>query len=61
MVPFGDVKGLAEKILYLMEHPEVAEEMGKKGRERIEKEFSLDAILLQMEKLYKEILESEYN
>jgi len=61
LVPFGDVKALSEKIKYLLEHPEIAEEMGKKGRERIEKEFSLDAILLQMEKLYKEILESEYN
>ncbi len=61
LVPFGDVKGLAEKILYLMEYPEVANTMGKKGRERIEKEFSLDIILRQMEALYKEILESEYN
>jgi len=61
LVSFGDVKGLAEKILYLMEHPEVAVEMGKKGRERIEKEFSLGVILPQMKALYKEILENEYN
>lgn len=61
LVPFGDVKALSEKIKYLLKHPGIAEEMGKKGRERIEKEFSFDAILLQMEKLYKEILESEYN
>ncbi len=59
LVPFGDVKGLAEKILYLMEHPEVAEEMGKKGREKIEKEFSLNVILPQMENLYRVILEME--
>jgi len=61
LVPFGDVKALSEKIKYLLEHPEIAEEMGKKGRERVEREFSLDVILRQMEKLYKEILESEYN
>jgi len=56
LVPFGDIKGLAEKILYLVEHPEVAEEMGKKGRERIEKEFSLEVILKETKDVYKEIL-----
>jgi glycosyltransferase involved in cell wall biosynthesis len=61
LVPFGDVEALAEKILYLIEHPEIAEEMGKKGRERVEREFSLKVILPKMEALYKEILESEYN
>jgi glycosyltransferase involved in cell wall biosynthesis len=57
LVPFGDVKALSEKIIYLMKHPEITEEMGKKGREKVEREFSLDVILLQMEALYKEILE----
>lgn len=59
LVPFGDVNGLAEKILYLIKHPEVAEEMGKKGREKVEREFSLNVILPQMEKLYREILEAD--
>jgi glycosyltransferase involved in cell wall biosynthesis len=57
LVPLKDINALAEKILYLMEHPEVTVEMGKKGREKIEREFSLKVILPQMEKLYKEILE----
>ena len=61
LVPFGDVKALSEKIIYLMKHPAIIEEMGKKGREKVEREFSLDVILPQMEALYKEILESEYN
>jgi glycosyltransferase involved in cell wall biosynthesis len=61
LVPFGDVKALSEKIKYLLEHPDIAEEMGKRSRERIEKEFSLDVVLHQMEVLYKEILESEHS
>ena len=60
LVLFGDVNALAEKIIYLMEHPEIAKEMGKKGREIIEKEFSLNVILPQMEALYKEILERRF-
>jgi glycosyltransferase involved in cell wall biosynthesis len=61
LVPFGDVKTLAEKILFLLEQPEIAKEMGKKGREIIKKEFSLDIILPQMESLYNEILEKSLN
>ena len=56
LVPFGNVNALAEKIIYLMEHLEMAKEMGKNGRKKIEKECSLKVILPQMEKLYKEIL-----
>jgi len=61
LVPFGDTKALAKKIAYLMEHPEVAREMGKKGREKIEKEFSIEVILPQMKKLYEDILENEHS
>jgi len=57
LVPFGDVKGFSEKVLYLMKHPEVCKEMGEKGKERIEKEFSLNVIMEQMKNLYTEILE----
>jgi glycosyltransferase involved in cell wall biosynthesis len=59
LVPFGDIKGLADKIIYLMEHPELAKEMGKRGREKMVKEFSLDKVLKDMKKLYREILEDE--
>ena len=59
LVPFGDIKGLADKIIYLMEHPELAKEMGKTGRVKIEQDFSLKVILPQMEKLYRETLETE--
>ena len=59
LVPFGDVEALAEKIMYLMDHPELAKEMGKRGRVKIEKECSLKVILPQIEKLYKEILSKE--
>jgi glycosyltransferase involved in cell wall biosynthesis len=55
-VPFKNVKTLSEKILYLYNHPDMAKRMGKKGRERIEREFSLNVIMRQMKKLYTEIL-----
>ncbi|MEA2015811.1 MAG: glycosyltransferase, partial [Actinomycetota bacterium] len=58
LVPFGDVKSLAEKILFFYEHPDICKEMGKKGREKIEQEFSLNVIMEQMKNLYIEILEA---
>jgi len=57
LVSFRDVKSLAEKILFLYEHPDVCKEMGRKGRERIGQEFSLNIIMEQMKNLYTEILE----
>lgn len=56
LVPFGDIGGLANKIVYLLENPEIAKEFGKRGREKIEREFNLKEILKDMEELYKEIL-----
>jgi len=57
LVPFGDIESFADKIIYLMDNPEVAKETGKRGREKILKEFSLDKVIKDMKKLYKEILE----
>ena len=59
LVPFGDVEALAEKIMYLIDHHELAKEIGKRGRVKIGKECSLKVILPEMEKLYKEILFKE--
>jgi glycosyltransferase involved in cell wall biosynthesis len=61
LVPFGDVEAFTEKIIYLIEHREVAKEMGKRGREKIVKEFSLNVILPQMKELYESILKSPSN
>lgn len=36
-----NAKALADKIIYLMEHPDVCARMGKAGKEKFEKEFTL--------------------
>ncbi len=35
----SDVEGCAQRILYLLQHPEVSREMGAKGRERVRERF----------------------
>lgn len=47
---------LADKIEYLLENKKVAIEMGKKGRERIKKEFSLEKMTNSYISLYKNLL-----
>jgi len=55
LVKFGDINALADKIIFLMEHPNIAKAMGKEGRKRIEENFSLDIILKEMKELYNDI------
>ncbi|MEX2706711.1 MAG: glycosyltransferase, partial [Candidatus Freyrarchaeum guaymaensis] len=41
-----DKKGFAERIIKLLKNPELAEEMGRKGRETIKKHFLITRLLL---------------
>lgn len=41
-VPPGDVEALRERIVYLIKHPEVAQQMGINARKHIEQHFSLE-------------------
>lgn len=42
VVPLGDYKLLAEKIIYFLKNKELAFEFGKRGKLRLEKEFSME-------------------
>jgi glycosyltransferase involved in cell wall biosynthesis len=53
-----DVGEMAEKIGYLLEHLEVAEEMGSKGRKRVEQDFNKDKHVSSLLQIYKEVLEN---
>ncbi len=39
LVPIGDAEKLAEKILYLLNHPDLAKQMGQQGRELVKQKF----------------------
>jgi glycosyltransferase involved in cell wall biosynthesis len=57
LVEYGDIKGLAEKIEYLLERPELRKEMGKKGREIACEKYRWKDIIDRIEKLYEEVIE----
>jgi glycosyltransferase involved in cell wall biosynthesis len=47
---------LAEKIIFLLNNPDIADEMGKKGKERIIKHFSIEKMVTETYKLYVKVL-----
>lgn len=54
LVEQQNIEQLAEKIIFLLENPKIATEMGKKGKERIENNFSIDKMIAQFFQLYKD-------
>jgi glycosyltransferase involved in cell wall biosynthesis len=54
LLPPGDVAGMARKIIYLINNPEEARSMGRKGRELV-KEFDIWEMVKQQEVLYQNL------
>jgi glycosyltransferase involved in cell wall biosynthesis len=53
LVPPGNAHLLAEKILYLLNNPELSCQFGKLGLKRVEKYFSLERMIKETEKTYQ--------
>lgn len=58
LVPQGDPIALAEKIEYLLDHPDTARAMGMEGKKRLEREFSLEQLTHRVLSLYESALTS---
>ena len=54
LVPPGDLEGMANKIVYLLNNPEKARVMGKRGRELVD-EFDIWKMVKQQEVLYRNL------
>ena len=61
LVPSSNSEALADAIVYLMDRPEVRQEMGKKGRERVLQKFDIDKNLKISEKMILDLLNEESN
>jgi glycosyltransferase involved in cell wall biosynthesis len=51
-----DVNRIADRMLFMLEHPDMAERLGRNAREKVMKEQRLDIFAEYMEKLYEEAL-----
>jgi glycosyltransferase involved in cell wall biosynthesis len=57
LVPPGDPQALAEAVSLLLNRPELAREMGARGRQRVVEEFSVDRMVEGNLAVYREILD----
>jgi glycogen(starch) synthase len=55
LVENEDVNGLASAIIHLIENPRIAQQMGKAGRKRAQRLYSIEAHVAAYEKLYQQI------
>ncbi len=56
LVPERDVDALAEKLIYLIEHPEIWPEMGRAGRAYVEANYDINKLNDRLVEIYKEVL-----
>jgi colanic acid/amylovoran biosynthesis glycosyltransferase len=54
-----DVDALAEKLDYLIEHPQLRPEMGRKGRKYVEEHYDLDKLNDRLVEIYRRLLEGK--
>jgi len=59
LVPPADANALAEKIIYLLKHRDLALDMGSKGRSVVERSFSVQQMVENTERLYYEMVEGK--
>jgi glycosyltransferase involved in cell wall biosynthesis len=57
LVPPGDVSALGDALLDLLRNPQQARRMGRAGRRRVERHFSLERMLDEVERLFEEVIE----
>ena len=53
LVPMGDAGAMAEAILWLLQHPERALEMGRRGQQRVREHFTIEHTAHKVQALYQ--------
>jgi colanic acid/amylovoran biosynthesis glycosyltransferase len=56
LVPERDPEALADRLAYLIDHPERWPAMGRAGRERVEAEFDSDKLTKELVELYQQVM-----
>jgi glycosyltransferase involved in cell wall biosynthesis len=51
----GDYVDLAKKMIWMLERPEVARQMGESGRKRVEEIFNKKTLCARIENIYKHL------
>ncbi len=57
LVPEGDIDALAEKLEYLINHPQIWSKMGRIGRKFVEKRYDINRLNKQLISIYQRLLD----
>jgi glycosyltransferase involved in cell wall biosynthesis len=57
----GDLNGLREATLWMMDHPDERAAMGRRGRERCRNEFAAETMVERLEAVYQSCLKPRMN
>ncbi len=57
LVPERDVDALTDRLIYLIEHPELWPKMGREGREFVKKYYDIRKLNIKLETIYQSLLE----
>ncbi len=60
LVPERDVDALAEKLEYLIEHPEIWSEMGRCGRDFVKEKYDVKKLNQQLVEIYQNLIRGKY-
>ena len=59
LVPYANVKVLAERVVTLLQDDGMARRMGSKGRERVLREFTWQAVAGRLDSVYQEVMPNQ--
>jgi colanic acid/amylovoran biosynthesis glycosyltransferase len=59
LVPERDADAIAEKLDYLISHPEIWEKMGRAGRARVEEKYDMNKLNNELVEIYQQLLNSK--
>ncbi len=60
LIPSNDPKGLAERLLRYLRSPGLAQGHGLAARSRVEREFSIQRMLIDYDRMYRDVLSSRH-
>ena len=58
LVPPRNFKKMAEAVIYLLKNPNITQKMGKAGREKAKKYFTINRVGNEIEGVYKNVMEN---
>ena len=61
LVPERDEEAIADKLIYLIQHPELWQQMGFDGRKKVETNYDIDKLNSELVEIYQQVLGNDFD